>query len=118
MNEWTALHTFWSSFGIPAYDENTVPEDATMPYITYEASVADYGDKISLMGSLWYRSMSWQGISEKTKEIDDFIVGGAGISYGTGRLWITKGSPFAERMTEPDDNQVRRMLIHIQAEIH
>ena len=39
-NKWQAIDRFWNSFGIPAYDESSVPQGATMPYITYHAEVA------------------------------------------------------------------------------
>ena len=35
MDKQQAIHGFWSSFGITAYDENSVPDDAELPYITY-----------------------------------------------------------------------------------
>lgn len=115
-NEWTALHTFWNSFGIPAYDENTVPDGAQLPYITYEAQISGLDDQVSLSASLWYRSMSWAEISEKAHEISRSIGGGTGVGYSDGRLWITKASPFAQRMSEPSDEQVRRILLQIAAE--
>lgn len=117
-DKWTALNSFWNSFDIPAYDENTVPDDAQMPYITYEASVTQFNDKILLSASIWYRGMSWAGISQKAEQIDQFIGdGGAGVPYTGGRLWVTKGSPFAQRLSE-EDKTVRRMLIQIEAEFH
>ena len=118
MNQWTALNSFWNSFGIPAYDENTVPDDAQMPYITYEASVSGFGDEIIQSGNIYYRSTSWQGISEKAKQISDYIGGGVGIPYDNGRLWITKNSPFAQRLSEPDDDFVRRILLQVKSEFH
>lgn len=33
----TALYAFWASFGVPAYLQDSVPDDAALPYITYEA---------------------------------------------------------------------------------
>ena len=30
-----AIYGFWSSFGVPAYEENAVPDGAGMPYLTY-----------------------------------------------------------------------------------
>ena len=117
-DKWTALDTFWNSFGIPAYDENTVPDDAVMPYITYEASISNVFDRIPLNGSLWYRSTAWQGISQKASEIESYIEGGVGVPYDGGRLWITKESPFAQRMNEPTDDFVRRIVLQIGAEYH
>ena len=34
MTKANAIYNFWNSFGITAYEENTVPEDAIFPYIT------------------------------------------------------------------------------------
>lgn len=115
-NEWTALNSFWNSFGVPAYDETTVPDDAALPYITYEAQISDLENKLILAASLWYRSMSWSDISEKAKEISDYIGGGAGVRYDGGRLWVTKGIPFAQRVQEPSDDQIRRIILQIEAE--
>ena len=37
-NKWQTLQAFFEGFGRTAYDENTVPDDAALPYLTYEAS--------------------------------------------------------------------------------
>ena len=106
MDKWQALNAFWSRFGLVAYDENTVPDGAALPYITYTASAA----------SIWYRSNSWTEVSQKADEISDYIGGGAGETYVGGRLWITKSVPFAQRMSEASDYQVRRILLQVNAE--
>lgn len=117
-DKWTAINTFWNSFDIPAYDEHTVPDDATMPYITYEASITDFDDKIILGASIWYHGTSWQPISEKSLEISDRIGSGESVLYDNGRLWITKGSPFAQRLSNNDTPDVRRIFLQINAEFH
>ena len=116
MDKWSALNAFWNSFGLTAYDENTVPESANMPYITYTASTADLDETVFLNASLWYRSNSWTGISQKASEIGDYIGGGAGALYDGGRIWITKAVPFAQRMSEESDKDVRRILLQVTAE--
>ena len=115
-DEWTALNTFWNSFSIPAYDSNTVPDDASFPYITYEASIGNLDNKVLLNARLWYRTTSWAGISQKAKEIISTVGGGYGIPYDDGRLWIVMASPAAQRMSEPDDPSVRTILLQIEAE--
>lgn len=115
-DKWTALNTFFNEFGITAYDENTVPESAEMPYITYEAQTASLDETLLLSASIWYRSNSWADISQKAEEISNSIGGGFGVSYDDGRLWITKAAPFATRMSEPADEQVRRIVLQITAE--
>ena len=118
--KWTAINTFWNSFGIPAYDENTVPDDAEMPYITYEAATGGMDFKTPLNAHIYYKTTSWQGISDKADQIQDYISGGVGITYDGGRLWITERTPFAQRMAEAGEGTdaltVRRILLQVDAE--
>lgn len=116
MDKWQALNTFWNRFDLVAYDENTVPDGAVLPYITYTASVGEIDEPIYLTASIWYRSNSWTEVSQKADEISNYIGGGAGESYDGGRLWITKSVPFAQRMSEASDYQVRRILLQVNAE--
>lgn len=118
MDKYQAIHKFWSSFSLPAYDENSVPDDAVMPYITYNVSVGSLGNVNVLNGSVWYRSSSWKDISNKVDEIAR-LVGESGYyidNIDGGYVWMTHGSPFAQRMSEPGDDSVRRMYININAE--
>ena len=118
-DKWTAIHTLWSSFGLTAYDEQTVPNDAPLPYITYEAQTADFDEKVYMTASLWYRSTSWADISQKAEAISNLIGDGYKVPYDNGRMWVTKAVPFAQRMSamsEPSDEHVRRIVLQIAAE--
>ena len=115
-DKWSAIHTFWNSFGLPAYDENTVPESASLPYITYAASVAGLDESVYMTASVWYKSNSWAEISRKTEEISDLIGGGYGVGYDGGRMWVVKGAPFGQRMFEQTDKEIRRIVLQITAE--
>lgn len=114
MTKEQALQEFWSSFGLTAYDENTVPDDATPPYITYSVSTGAYGSSISMPASLWYRSQSWKSITEKADEIAEYIgLGGKMIVHDTGALWIKQASTFAQRMSDDVDKSIRRIVLNI-----
>lgn len=117
MNKAQAIQSFWESFGIPAYDETTVPETAKMPYITYNVSTDSLGNVINMSASLWYYSRSWKDISLKADEIAEAIVNmnPPSIKLDKGRLYIAKGTPFAQRMQDENDS-VRRIYLNIQAE--
>lgn len=118
MDKAQALQTFWESFGIPAYEQTTVPETATMPYITYSVSTDSLDNVVNMYASVWYHSTSWKDISEKTEQIARYIVGmnPPSIKFDGGRLYIAKGTPFAQRMEDPNDDMIRRMYLNIQAE--
>ena len=119
MDKFQALQTFWSSFSIPAYDENTVPTgDAkpSYPYITYDAISGNLGDVCAMSGSIWDYGTSWARVTTKLNEIQSSIGrGGKYIQIDGGGLWIKRGSPFAQRVSDPND-MVRRIFINIEAE--
>jgi len=117
MDKLQALHAFWSSFNLKAYDETSVPDDAVLPYITYEVSSDDFGNKISLSASLWYRSSSWSDITKKEQEISAYITrGGRLVPYDDGAMWISKGTPWAQRLGEDSDDQIRRIILNVEIE--
>lgn len=118
MDSWQAQDAFWNSFGIPAFEESTVPEDAELPYITYSAEYGFFEIETQLTASIWYKGMSWRDISKKATEIRDRIVSlqGSAIKVDGGymRLYITT-IPFAQRMAD-EDATVRRIVVTIGAE--
>lgn len=118
MDKEQAIHNFWSSFGLPAYDENTVPDNAEMPYVTYAVSVGPIDDVQLLSGSLWYRSYKWEEISQKCEEIAKFLNDHRPytVKIDDGFLWISYGSQFARRMNDPSDDMIRRIYLNLDAE--
>ena len=115
MDKAQAINHFWNSFGLPAYDESTVPQNASMPRITYSVATDSLEGILNLSASLWYRTNSWQVITQKAAEIEKYLFGGKVIDIDTGKVWIVKGHPFAQRMMDPDDS-IRRMYLNIQVE--
>lgn len=112
MDSIQALNNFWNSFDIPAYDVSTVPDDAKMPYITYEIREDFIGANVATTSSIWYRDYSWKAITEKMKDIKSALgIGGKLIRYTNGAVWVKPAEPFAQRMQDPDD-AVRRYVIN------
>ena len=117
MTKAAAIYQFWSSFGLTAYEENTVPDDAAFPYITYQLVTDSFDREIPLSASLWYRSESWTGINAKTEEISQKISrGGKIISCDGGAIWLKRGQPFAQNMVDESDNLIKRKYLNITAE--
>jgi hypothetical protein len=118
MTKGQAIQAFWESFGLTAYDETSVPDDAPFPYITYQVHTSSIGELCITNVSIWYRSYSWKEISEKTEEISEAItkMNPPSVKIDGGRLYITKGVPFAQRMRDENDDAIRRMLLNINYE--
>lgn len=119
MDKFQTVHSFWSSFGLNAYDENTVPAGddlPELPYITYDVVIGDFGDFTAMSASLWYYGTSWSQITAKLSEIEARLGrGGVVLPTDNGAIWITKGSPFAQRMSDEND-MIRRIFMNISAE--
>lgn len=129
MDKAQALHDFWSSFGIPAFDESTVPEkiwdeelqkevELKPPYITYAVSESSLDGTILLSASVWYHGYGWSEISRKVAEIAEKLGsdGFYSVKVDGGYLWMTQGTPFAQRMSDPEDDMIRRYILTINAE--
>lgn len=116
MDKAQALYTFWSGFGLPAYDEQVVPRGATLPYITYETQTARLNEPLMLSASLWYSSESWSTVTAKANAIEAAIGGFAVVPVDGGKLLIHKGSPFTRRLGDPEDVKIKRIILTIQAE--
>ena len=117
MTKAAAIYQFWNSFGLTAYEENTVPTDAGFPYITYQLVTDSFDREIQLSASLWYRSESWTAINAKTEEISQKISrGGKIIACDGGAIWLKRGQPFAQSMGDESDDLIKRKYINITAE--
>ena len=117
MTKAAAIYQFWSSFGLTAYEENTVPTDAALPYITYQLVTDSFDCEIPLSASLWYRSESWTAINAKTEEISQKISrGGKIISCDGGAIWLKRGQPFSQNMGDESDDLIKRKYLNITAE--
>lgn len=119
MDKWQAIQSFWSGFGVPAYDEATVPSGGSLPdfpYITYNVQTGAMDDFILLTASIWDRSNSWVRVSNIADQIAEFIgYGYALIEIDDGYVVIRRGAPFAQRMSDEDDS-IRRIIITINVE--
>lgn len=118
-----AIHSFWSSFDWPAYDENSVPDGAKLPYVTYSVNIGDItSGPVTTQASLWYRSMSWKEITEKSEEIRNHLgIGGVMIEHDDGAIWIKRGKTFAQRSAagssgSEQDNTIRRVVLTVDIE--
>ena len=120
MTKEEALHQFWSSFGWTAYDENSVPEDAVLPYITYEVVTGKLGGTVYPTASLWDRSTSWRSVTEKGNDIArELSYGGKTIKFDDGVLFIVQGTTFTQRFADVDtttNKEVKRLLLNLNAE--
>lgn len=122
MDRWEALFAFWNSFGIEAFEENSVPTDPNtrpdFPYITYEAMVSPWNADVLMSASIWTRSTSWEEADRLSDEVENRIKDGYTIPYDGGIIVIYPNDPFAKHMGEPTDDLVKRVLLGPRYHFH
>ena len=121
-DRWQSQYEFWLQFGVPAYEENSVPDLRDMPepkypYITYEASAGGFDDLIPITASIWDRSASWENVDKLTDEIEHHIRTADPVKYDAGMYRVYIGyTTFAQNMGDPDDDMIKRKLLNVTFE--
>ena len=129
MNKQQAYNSFWSGFGVLAFEENSVPDEEVIqelieggaaesryPYITYQVLTDDLGHPIYPTASIYDRSTSWQKADTLANTIAARIQQMKTIKLDDGRMFITRGSPFSQHMDEEGDKAIRRVVVNLAVE--
>lgn len=116
MDKQQAFYKLWSGFELPAFDENSVPDDASFPRIDYQVITDSIDSPVFPIAKLWYRSTSWTAIDAKLHEIESYIAEMLPISVDNGYMNVTTGTPFAQRITAEDDHTIKGYLINLAVE--
>lgn len=115
MDKWQALHRFWNSFNIPAYEVSSVPDDAGYPRITYSAAIGSIDNDVQIDASVWDKSTSWGTVDGIVNQIESGITAMDCPVIEGGRYRVYKGTPFAQRLGDTD-NEIRRTVLHVNFE--
>jgi len=116
MTKAAAVHGFFSSFGLRAYEESSVPDDAEMPYITYGLVTGSSGYECAMNADLWYSGRSRTEINAKTEEISAILgIGGVMLDCDGGRIRIRRGEPFALSVNDERQADVLHKSVNIFA---
>lgn len=110
-NTANALYEFFSGFGIPAYLQDTLPDNVQMPYITYELMEPEALSTAFFNASLWYKDTSLDAILRKADEIGETIgMGGIGLHTEDGVIRLYRGDKFVQIMSDPNPETKRAYL--------
>jgi hypothetical protein len=113
INTAQALHQFWSGFDLPAYTVNTVPDDASLPYITYSLIETEPLQPATHYAQVWYRSTSNAELLNKVDEIKEVIGGCVLVECDGGYVAIRPANPYVQLMVD-EDPENRYAYINMQ----
>ena len=101
-----ALYKFWSSFGIPAYLSGHVPDNASLPYITFEVGDGEPFSSTFLVAIVWTKDNATRaGYLDKIAEA--ISADGSTIALDNGMLAIYRNSGgFMSYYDDPEDKTI------------
>lgn len=120
MTKLQAIHDFFSSFGLPAYEEHSVPayQDAAQtvetapPYITYQLAVSSFpGEPVAITADIWDLSESFTALEQYADRIRRKVVPFCRIVCDDGYILVTMGSPFTSYLADGD---VKRAYMNLE----
>lgn len=113
INTAQALYAFWSGFGIPAYTENTIPDEAQRPYITYDLTETEPTEAATHHAQIYFRATGNREILNLVDQIKGAIGTGVRISCDGGCVVIRPSTPFVQLMADEEPHN-RRAYINMQ----
>ena len=118
MTKAAALYNFFNSFGMPAYATTSVPEDVIFPYLTYDLVLDNWGGgEVSTTVNLWFYTASEAIPNAKVQEISEAIgYSGKVLECDEGYIWIKRGSPWAQSLSDDTAPDIKRRYLNVTAE--
>ena len=94
------LKTFFSQFGIPAYTLNSVPDNVSLPYITYPLTEPEWNEQSNFYCQVWYPKNHLSELLTKADLIQEAIGEGVTIPMTGGYLAIYPSTPNMQTLTD------------------
>lgn len=106
-----SLYAFYSSFGYPAYEVNTVPDDVSLPYITYSYAEPQYQSPVSHYAQIFMRTNSNAPLLTAAGEIVRAIGEGKVLENG---VVIRPSTPLVQLMIDEQFPDLRFAYLNLQ----
>lgn len=105
-----ALNAFWNQFGIPAYLDDNVPDDAALPYIRFSVAKSP-AMEAAILTAFNYHRAKLMGNVERARLADQIAgaipEGGVKIPLDNGGyIVLRRGADFQNLYQDPDDRDV------------
>ena len=110
----TALYKFYSSFGLPAFQADTVPDDAALPYITYSYVEPEWETSATHYAQVFMRTNSNEALLAKAGQIVRAIGTRKDLKCDGGYVVLHPASPLVQIMHDSSNDDIRIAYINLQ----
>lgn len=118
MTKEQALYGFFNSFNITGYRNTAVPDDVSLPYLTFDTPISSFDeDPVSITLNLYFYTDSEAVPDAKAEEVRQAIgPGGKLLRCDGGMIWLKWGSPWCQSLVDDTNPNIKRRYINITAE--
>lgn len=108
----------WNGGYMRFYTSTSVPDDVVFPYGTYEYITSAWeGGEVGITVNLWFHTTLESVPNAKAEELSAVIgLGGKVIECDGGGIWLKRGSPWCQSLTDDTDEKIKRRYINVSAE--
>lgn len=91
---------------LPAYPSAAVPDNAALPYLTYDASYGNFeSGSVPVTVNMWFHTACVDIPDAAALELSGAVgFGGVRIRCDNGCIWLKRGTPFSRTMPTDDPN--------------
>lgn len=99
-----------SACGVRAYAEGHVPDSAAYPFATFSLPASSWGSgQAAATVDLWSRAEGDAAANRRARSLSRALgLGGVALPCDGGGLWLTRGEPWCQALTDPDPCVCRR----------
>ena len=122
-----ALYAFYSQFGIPAYAEDSVPDDpddpkSNPPYITYTVPQSGVFESATHQARIWYPADKGAPSNVDVNAKADEVIAAIGrsgrkLKAGNGYVYIFRGGGTVAQH-QPSDDTTRIVYLNLELRCH
>ena len=106
INTAKTLKTFFGGFSIPAYAQESVPENTQLPYITYPLVEPEWDEQATFYCQVWYRKNRLADLLAKADQVVKAIGTGVILEQNGGYVVIYPSTPLIQMITDDDSQRV------------
>lgn len=111
INTAATLKTFFSGFDIPAYAEDSVPDNINLPYITYPLREPEWNSQSTYFCQIWYKKKQLEKLLQKADQVVAAIGEGLIIDQTEGMIVLYPSTPLIQILTDEDSQRAYINLI-------
>ena len=110
-NTAATLKAFFSSFDLPAYTLESVPDEVTLPYISYQLVEPEWNEQINTYCQVWYPKNSLSDLLTKADQVLAAIGQMKKFTQPGGYLVIYPATPLMQILTDEETQSAYINLI-------